>query len=367
MERVRVRDIGLNLGVLEPGPKNSILDVEGVKVGHCTLIRGKGKLIPGRGPVRTGVTVIFPHGENPFKLKVRACSHVINGFGKPIGLIQLNELGELETPIALTNTLNVGLVADAIVQYMLDLNPDIGVSTGSVNPVVLECNDSYLNDIRGRHVKYEHVYEAIRNASSTHMDEGAIGAGTGMSAFEFKGGIGTASRRLPKRLGGYTVGALVLSNFGRREDLKIGGVPVGLELKDYGRSRIPQSGGSIVMVLATDAPLSARQLGRLAKRATHGLARTGSYSSNGSGDFAIAFSTAVKIPHYKDKLEFEERKVHDSYLSPLFKAAAEAVEEAIINSLFKAVTVEGRDNHIRYAIPLDKVVEILEKYGRLKR
>jgi len=367
LERCRLRDLGLKVGYFDPGPYNSICDVSGVKVGHYTLIKGRGKLIPGEGPVRTGVTVILPHDGNPFKLKVRAASIVINGFGKPIGLIQLNELGQLETPIALTNTLNVGIVADAIIEYMLQLNPDIGVTTGSVNPVVLECNDSYLNDIRGRHVKHEHVFKAIKNAKSGLIEEGAVGAGTGMSAFEFKGGIGTASRKLPSKFGGYTIGALVLSNFGRREDLTILGVPVGWELRDYMRSIIPQSGGSIVMIIATDAPLSHRQLRRLAVRATHGLARTGSYSSHGSGDFVVAFSTAIKIPHYSDEKVHSENILIDSALSPLFKAASEAVEEAIINSLLKAVTMDGRDDHIRHALPIEDLIEIMAKYGRLKR
>lgn len=367
MERCRLRDLGLKIGYLDTGPCNSICDVSGVKVGHYTIIKGKGKLIPGEGPIRTGVTVILPHEGNLFKLKVRAASVVINGFGKPIGLIQLNELGQLETPIALTNTLNVGLVADAIIDYMLQLNPDIGVTTGSVNPVVLECNDSYLNDIRGRHVKHEHVLEAIKSAKSDLVEEGVVGAGTGMSTFEFKGGIGTASRRLPSSLGGYTVGTLVLSNFGRRVDLIICGVPVGWELKDYMRSRAPQSGGSIVMIIATDAPLNHRQLRRLAMRATHGLARTGSCSSHGSGDFVVAFSTAIKIPHYTEEKIRSESVLIDSALSPLFRAVSEAVEEAIINSLLKAVTMDGRDDHIRYALPIEALIEIMVEYGRLKK
>lgn len=363
---MRVRDIGLKIGFFEPGATNSIVDVKGVSVGHCTLISGEGKLIPGKGPVRTGVTVIFPHEDkNVFKNKVFASSYVINGFGKPIGLVQLNELGQLETPIALTNTLNVGLVADAIIEYMLDLNTDIGVTTGTVNPVVLECNDGFLNDIRGRHVKHEHVYEAIKNVSCDRVLEGAVGAGTGMSCFEFKGGIGSASRKLPKEVGGYTIGVLVLSNFGRRIDLTIAGIPVGLELKDYGVSKL-QLHGSIVIIIATDAPLTPRQLNRLAKRATHGLARTGSYSSHGSGDFVVAFSNAHKIPHYGDFIVYELKMFNENYLSYLFRAVVEAVEEAILNSMFMAETIIGRDGNIRYAIPIDKVVDILVKYNVLK-
>ncbi|MEM2137123.1 MAG: P1 family peptidase [Candidatus Methanomethylicia archaeon] len=352
---------------MDTGKYNSIVDVYGVRVGHCTLICGEGKLIPGKGPVRTGVTVIFPHNDdNVFKSKVPASSFVINGFGKPIGLIQLNELGQLETPIALTNTLNVGIVADAIIEYMLNLNPDIGVTTGTVNPVVLECNDGFLNDIRGRHVKHEHVFEAVKNASSNVLDEGNVGAGTGMSCFEFKGGIGSASRRLPKDVGGYTVGVLVLSNFGRRRDLIISGVPVGLELKDYGVSK-PQNGGSIVIIIATDAPLTSRQLHRLAKRVAHGLARTGSYSSHGSGDFVVAFSTAYRIPHYEDSLTYGISILSEGYMSYLFRAVVEAVEEAVLNSMFMAETMVGRDGNVRYAIPIDRVISLLEKHGVIKR
>jgi len=367
LSRIRVRDFGLKIGFLEPGPTNSIVDVRGVMVGHCTLISGEGRLIPGKGPVRTGVTVIFPHEDkNVFKNKVFASSYIINGFGKPVGLAQLNELGQLETPIALTNTLNIGIVADAIIEFMLDLNPDIGVTTGTVNPVVLECNDGFLNDIRGRHVKREHVYEAIRNASSASVLEGAVGAGTGMSCFEFKGGIGSSSRRIPRDVGGYTVGVLVLSNFGRRTDLMISGVPVGLELKDYG-ARGFQGDGSIVIIVATDAPLTPRQLNRLAKRATHGLARTGSYSSHGSGDFVVAFSNAYKIPHYGESITYNVNIMSEEYISYLFRAVVEAVEEAILNSMFMAENMIGRDNHIRYAIPIEKVEEILVRYNVLKR
>jgi D-aminopeptidase len=361
--RVKVRDIGLKIGVFDTGVSNSIVDVKGVMVGHCTIIEGEGKLIPGKGPIRTGVTVIFPHEDrNVFKSKVVASSFVINGFGKPIGLAQLNELGQLETPIALTNTLNVGIVADAIIEYMLSLNPDIGVSTGTVNPVVLECNDGFLNDIRGRHVKHEHVFKAIENASSNPVVEGGVGAGTGMSCFEFKGGIGSASRVLPKEAGGYIVGALVLSNFGRREDLTIAGIPVGLKLKDYG-VRGGDGSGSIVVIVATDAPLTARQLHRLAKRATHGIARTGGYSSHGSGDFVVAFSTANRIPHYEESPTRELLVLSEGCMSYLFKATVEAVEEAILNSMFMAETMVGRDNHVRYALPIDLVVDLLEKHG----
>ncbi len=365
MDRPRARDLGIIIGELAPGPYNSITDVKGVRVGHVTIIRGKGKLRPGKGPVRTGVTVILPHEGNLFKEKVRAACYVINGFAKPIGLIQVHELGLLESPIAITNTLNVGIVADALIQYMLDLNPDIGVTTGTVNPVVLECNDGYLNDIRGRHVRHEHVYEAIETAKGGPVKEGCVGAGTGMIAFEFKAGVGTASRRVPTEAGGYIVGALVVSNFGRREDLRIDGVPVGRELASICRIYRRRE-GSIIVIIATDAPLTSRQLRRLCKRATHGIARVGGISHHYSGDIVVAFSTAYRVPHYHRLASQKIETLREESLSLLFRAAVEAVEEAIVNSLLKATTMDGRDNHVCYAIPIDQLVEILRRYGRLK-
>ncbi|MBO8174140.1 MAG: P1 family peptidase [Thermococcus sp.] len=361
---MKAPDLGIKIGFYEHGKRNSITDVKGIKVGHVTLIQGEGKLIPGKGPIRTGVTVILPHEGNIFKEKLLASVFVMNGYAKPVGLTQIRELGTIETPIALTNTLSVYTVADALTDYMLEQNEDIGVTTGSVNPVVLECNDSYLNDLRGKHVKKEHVFEAIKNASE-NFEEGSVGAGTGMSSFEFKGGIGSSSRVVEIEGKKYTVGALVLNNFGKREDLTIAGVPVGWELRDYpGRGK--PSKGSIIMILATDAPLTARQLYRLAKRAVVGLARTGGYAYHGSGDIALAFSTAQRIKHYQRE-EFEIKMLPDARLNRLFKAAAEATEEAIINSLLQAKTMTGRDNHIRYALPHDKLIEIMKKYGRLEK
>ncbi|MCD6369745.1 MAG: P1 family peptidase [Thermoproteales archaeon] len=362
MERPRIRDLGVKIGFFPTGPRNNIADVEGVTVGHCTLIKGKGKLVPGKGPVRTGVTVILPHGGNVFKEKVVAASYIINGFSKPVGLIQVEELGVIETPIALTNTLNIGLVADAIIEYSLIHNEDIGVTTGSVNPLVLECNDSFLNDIRGRHVKREHVFQAIENSCEDFV-EGAVGAGTGMIAFEFKAGIGSSSRRLPGKYGGYTIGALVLSNFGRRENLVIKNAPVGLELKDYKRIFKPLDLGSIIVVLATDAPLTYRQLKRVAKRAAHGIARVGGCSLHGSGDVVVAFSTANRILHYPKKLEIEFKCIPDVKLSPLLHATVECVEEAILNSILRAETMDGRDNRVVHAIPVDILTSILTKYN----
>jgi len=355
--RARARELGLEIGMLPHGSKNAISDVNGVKVGHCSIVRGEGNLIPGKGPVRTGVTAVIPHPSNIYKEKVPAASFVMNGYGKSIGLVQVEEFGVLETPILLTSTLCTWKAADALVQYMLDQNEDIGVTTGSVNPVVMECNDSYLNDLRGRHVGADHVMKALEKASET-FELGSVGAGTGMVAFEFKGGIGTSSRVVEVGREEFTIGSLVLSNFGRREDLTINGIRIGLMLKDYGHRKLRKVKGSIIMLLATDAPLLYRQLKRLAKRAIMGLARTGGKSYNGSGDIVLAFSTNYTIPHYgRERLKVEVLK--DASLNPLFAAAAEATEEAIIDSLFTAETMVGRDNHVVDALPTEKVVELL--------
>ena len=361
--RPRVRELGIEIGVIPTGDRNTISDVKGVKVGHCTLIRGEGELVPGKGPVRTGVTAVIPHPGNIYKEKVPAASFVMNGYGKSVGLIQVEEFGVLETPIILTSTLCTWKAADALVQYMLDQNEDIGVTTGSVNPVVMECNDSYLNDLRGRHVEAEHVFEALEKASD-EFELGSVGAGTGMVAFEFKGGIGTSSRVVDVEGEEFTVGSLVLSNFGRREDLTINGVPVGLLLRDYGHRKL-RTKGSIIMLVATDAPLTHRQLKRLARRAIIGLARAGGKSYNGSGDIVLAFSIGYRIPHYgKEKIRVDVLK--DSLMNSLFAAAIESVEEAIIDSLFTSETMEGRDHHVVDAIPSEKVVDILKSRKALR-
>ena len=353
--RPRAREVGVEIGLLETGRSNSITDVEGISVGHVTLIKGSGGLIPGKGPIRTGVTAILPHEGNLFKEKVPAGSFVMNGFGKSIGLVQMREFGNLETPILLTNTLNVSIVADGLIEYMLQQNEDIGVTTGSVNPVVMECNDQYLNDLRGRHVKREHVLQAL-NEASKEVEEGAIGAGTGMSAFKFKGGIGTSSRIAEILEEEYTVGSLALTNFGRREDLIIRGVHVGRELGNPPAEEVKD--GSLIVILATDAPLSSRQLGRLAKRSVVGATRTGAQSYNTSGDIFVAFSTANKIPHYAEA-RLQAQYLPDRFLNSLFKACAEATEEAIVNSLFRARTMDGRDDHVREALPMEKLLQIL--------
>lgn len=360
--RPRTRDIGLKVGVLPAGPLNAITDVQGVLVGHTTLIRGEN--------VRTGVTAILPHNGNLFREKVPGAVFVGNGFGKLAGSTQVNELGEIETPILLTSTLSVPRVADYLMDYMLALPGNEQVQ--SINPLVAETNDGYLNDIRGRHISRDDVFAAIKGAKSGAVDEGSVGAGTGTVAFGFKGGIGTASRRLPARLGGFTVGVLVQSNFGGV--LTINGAPVGQELGRYylkDELSTPQSNpdGSIIMVVATDAPVDARNLRRMASRAMLGLARTGGSGSNGSGDYVIAFSTApevrVRVPTQRDgNLTRDLKTLSNDAMSPLFLAVIEATEEAIYNSLFRATTVSGK-GHTVEALPMDRTVDILRKHGLL--
>jgi D-aminopeptidase len=357
--RPRAREVGVITGILPPGPLNAITDVPGVRVGHATIIRGEN--------VRTGVTAILPHEGNLFREKVPAAIYVGNGFGKLMGSTQVNELGELETPILLTNTLNVPKVADALIEYMLALPGNENVR--SINPVVAETNDGYLNDIRGRHVQKDDVVAALRNARSGPVEEGSVGAGTGTIAFGFKGGIGTASRLLPKPLGGYTVGVVVQSNFGGV--LTINGAPVGRELGQYFLKEAleTKSGdGSIIIVVATDAPLEARNLRRLAMRAMLGLARTGSPSTNGSGDYAIAFSTAKenRVRAMGDETERLMKSLTNEAMSPLFQAVVEATEEAIYNSLFRATTMKGQADRVVEALPLDRTLEILRRYGALQ-
>lgn len=372
--RPRAREAGVKTGLLPTGPLNAITDVAGVLVGHTTLSWGEGALVPGAGPVRTGVTAIKPHPGNLFRDKVTAAVHVINGFGKSAGLPQVEELGTIETPILLTNTLSVGQASDALVGYMLDQNPDIGISTvGTVNPLVGECNDGYLNDIRGRHVKAEHVCAALDAATGGPVVEGAVGGGTGMSCYGFKGGIGTASRvaRAGETGSPYTLGALVQANFGSRRHLTIKGVPVGEALAGWEGAKpgagAPLESGSIMIVLATDAPLTSRQLKRVARRAAGGLARTGSAFGNGSGDFVIAFTTANRVPYDAgESLLRYERLPDDSHVfSLLFTATVEAVEEAVLNALFAADTVVGRDYHVRYGLPIDEVLDILRRHAAL--
>lgn len=309
------------------GERDLITDVPGVKVGHVTLKEGD---------IHTGVTAVLPHGGNCFQDKVMAGVSVINGFGKSVGLIQIQELGTIETPILLTNTLSVGTACEELTRYMLEGNPDIGVTTGTVNCVVTECNDGRLNDIRGLHVRPEHVREALANAGE-NFEEGAVGGGTGMVCLGLKGGIGSASRRVEVDGQTYTVGALVMSNFGAPGNLIIGGKHYDTNL---GRDERKDE-GSIIMLLATDIPLNERQLSRLAKRSMVALGRVGSYCGNGSGDIAIAFTTANRLPHYSEKNILETKMFYDENIDRVFVAGVEAVEEAIISSLYHAETTTG--------------------------
>lgn len=357
-ERQRARDLGIKPGILTPGPLNAITDVEGVQVGHSTIIKDDN--------IRTGVTMILPHGGDLFKSRVPAAVYVGNGFGKALGFTQIRELGEIETPVGLTNTLSIHTVANGITDYVLRQpgNEDVR----SVNPVVGETNDGWLNDIRGRHVTMQHVFEAIENASPGRVEEGSVGAGTGTSALGFKGGIGTSSRQLPEKYGGYTVGVLVQSNFGGV--LTINGAPVGEELKNhYMVSAVPYDvDGSVMIIVATDAPLHSRNLERLAKRAFLGISKVGGFASNGSGDYVIAFSTSedVRIDTEKKEPTQTYTELENSATTPLFLAAVEATEEAILNSLFMATTVTGDRGHEQKALPVPKVLEIMKKYNLLE-
>jgi D-aminopeptidase len=353
-QRLRARDLGVKPGVFAPGTLNAITDVAGVKVGQTTIIEGDS--------VRTGITAILPHGGNLFQDRVPAALHVGNGFGKLLGVTQLRELGELETPILLTCTLCVWKAADAMVDWLL-VQPGMQ-NVRSINPVVAETNDGTLNAIRSRPIRPEHVRAALESASIGAVAEGSVGAGAGTVAFGWKGGIGTSSRVLPASLGHWTVGVLVQSNFGGV--LQIMGAPVGKELGQYSFKNAGQTpgelgDGSIVMIVATDAPLSDRNLERLAARAIMGLSRTGSAASNGSGDYAIAFSTNAKVRRASNARQIATEELANEEMTGLFQAAVEATEEAIYNSLFMATTVSG-NGHTIQALPLDSVKVILDKY-----
>jgi D-aminopeptidase len=368
--RPRASDLGLKIGVLPSGPLDAITDVAGVEVGHTTIIRGDN--------IRTGVTAVLPHPGNLYREKVPGAIFVGNGFGKLAGSTQVEEMGDIETPVLLTSTTSVPRAADALISYMLALPGNEDVL--SINPVVGETNDGYLSDIRGRHLTPDDVFAAVKNAKGGPVEEGDVGAGTGTIAFSWKGGIGTSSRHLPANLGGYTVGVLVQTNFGGV--LTIAGAPVGQELGQYylrrelqtrsgpvngGGTVRDKADGSCMIVLSTDAPLEARNLKRLAARALLGVARTGSSASNGSGDYAIAFSTAPQVRiHANDKAPTRNAEVMtNDAMSPLFEAAIEATEEAVYNSMFKATTMSG-NGHTVEALPMEKTVEILKEHRVIK-
>ena len=337
----RIRDYNIVIGSFQTGKRNAITDVEGVKVGHVTLDNKE---------VKTGVTVILPHSRNLFREKLFAAAHVINGFGKSMGTIQIQELGTIETPIALTNTLSIGEAGSALIDYMLETNEDIGITTGTVNPVVCECNDGFLNDIRGKHVKKHHVREAIKN-TDVSFKEGAVGAGTGMSCYELKGGIGSASRIIRFGDKTYSIGVLVLTNMGKKGELIINGRALGQELiqKDPAQKGQPDD-GSVIIILATDIPLTERQLNRVCKRAIVGLNRTGSHLDNGSGEIVIGFTTANCVQHYRKEILNAVWFLHENEIDHVFRAVVEGTEEAILNSMITAEQTIGRDSNRRQSL-----------------
>ena len=362
---INLRDLGWSCGKYETGEKNAITDVPEVSVGHITLIEGNGYLVPGKGPIRTGVTVILPHGGNIFREKVPAGVFVANGFGKTTGIPQILETRYLETPIALTTTLNVGIVYDALVSFAIRNSPEIGITTGSVNPVVTECFDGYLNDIQGRHVKETHVVEAITRAKPDKLLQGNVGAGTGMQVFGLKSGIGTASRIIPREKidteEPYHIGTLVLPNFGEFQDFNFYGTEMAsiLDQEKYfptgdEKWMTKAGGGSIIVVIATNLPLNGHQLSRLAYRGAFGIARTGSILSHRSGDFVVAFSTQNAFVHGTQDPLIKKLLINENspVISDIFRATIDSVQEAIYNAMLAAETLVGRDNHIRVALDL---------------
>ena len=368
--RHRARELGLYFGTGTPGPYNAITDVGGVRVGHCTIVSGHGKLVVGQGPARTGVTALMPvtskyPEESIFLQRVPAAGFVLNGAGEMSGLTQVQEWGLLETPIVLTNTLSVGTAYQAVVEHMIKEVPGIGQEHDTVIPVVGECDDSWLNDIAGNHVKPLHVHEALQRAIAREgagpVDEGAVGSGSGMTSFDFAGGIGTSSRVLKADEGGFTVGVLVQSNFGRLADLRLGGVPLGMVLADDFK-RVHKRGGdygSIIVIVATDAPLLPHQLARVAKRAALGIGRTGSGAAHGSGEIVLAFSTANRLPRTSARRIQRMEVLSDEHIDPVFRATIDCVEEAIANAICMTGDVVGVNNHSVPGLPLDRVREVV--------
>lgn len=375
-QKIRLRDlVSGEFSRLPTGKLNAISDVAGVKIGHVTRIEGEGELIEGVKPIRTGVTAILPHGGNLFEEKVEGGVCSLNGFGKATGFEQIRTRGTIETPIILSNTINIARVSDALIGYMLKQNPEIGLTSGTINPVVGECNDGFLNDIRGRHIHEEHVWAAIENAQEHNTEEGCIGAGTGVSCYHFKGGIGTSSRVIENGGETFTLGALVQTNMGQRAELTFLGTPLGKHLQREflpfagagSKQGLVERGGSIMMVIATDAPLDSRQLGRVAQRAGFGLARTGTVSHDQSGDFVIAFSTTNRSAHVPTVTSANVNRIPEggTLMDALFLAAVEAIEEAILNALVTATDMTGRDGNILYALPHDALTHWLGHYHRL--
>jgi D-aminopeptidase len=361
-KRKRARELGIQIGRFQPGRRNAITDVKGVRVGHCTLIEGEGELKPGTGPVRTGVTAILPTSGNTFQDRVVGSGFILNGAGEVSGLTQVMEWGLIETPIILTNTHAVGTCSEAVVRYMVEQNPGIGDHHDVVIPLVGECDDSWLNDVAGHHVRAEHVRAALADASDGPVAEGSVGGGTGMMTCDFKAGIGTASRKLPAELGGFTVGVLVMSNFGSMVDLQIEGVPLGRILDaEFAEARRERNDGSIIAVVATNAPLLPHGVGRLCKRVALGIGRAGSYAAHGSGEIVVGFSTANKIPRQAPRMVYRMNILLDQHMNPLYKAAAEATEEAILNALCMADTMTGHSGHVAPALPLARIRTLLAR------
>lgn len=340
MTNKKVGDYDIKIGKFPTGNNNSITDVKGVKVGHTTL---------NEGHINTGVTAILPHEGNIFKEKLIAACHVINGFGKTTGLIQIEELGTIETPLILTNTLSVGVAHEALVRYMLNQNDDIGDTTGTINPIICECNDGEINDIRGLYVRQEHIYEALEKCD-VEFDEGNIGAGTGMICYGLKGGIGSSSRVVELGENLYTIGIIVLTNFGLLEDFILNGKRIGLELTNKINADRKEDKGSIIAILATDIPLSSRQLKRVVKRIHPGISRTGSYTGNTSGEVAIGFSTANRIKHYEESTVVNIQVINENIMNDIFKATVEATEEAILNSLISSLSSVDRKGNKIYSL-----------------
>jgi D-aminopeptidase len=361
--RARLRDLGFGLGRFPTGKWNAITDVEGVRVGHSTIIQGEGKLEVGKGPVRTGVTAIVPDPDM-FNDRMLAGSFVLNGAGEVSGLTQVTEWGLLETPILLTNTMAVGKVSDAAVKWMTKHFPMIGTEADVVIPLVGECDDSWLNDAVGRHVRSEHVYRAIEQASSGRVGEGSVGAGTGMVTCDFKAGIGTSSRRVAVENGGeYTLGVLVQSNFGVMRSLRVSGIPIGEILEpEFGLERRLHNAGSIITIIATDAPLLPSQLSRLCKRSALGIGRVGSFAAHGSGEILVGFSTANKVPRETTLMTAKIEVLLDNACDNLYEAVVECTEEAIVNSMCMADEMRGQSDHVAPALPLDPLREILAEY-----
>jgi D-aminopeptidase len=360
--RARLRDLGFSVGRIPTGDGNAITDVAGVRVGHTTLVWGDGPLEVGKGPVRTGVTAVIPHAD-VFENRVVAGGFVLNGAGEVSGLTQVQEWGLLETPILLTNTLAVGKVSDAAVKWMTKRWPKIGSEDDVVIPLVGECDDSWLNDAVGRHVRSEHVYKAIEQATGGKVAEGSVGAGTGLVTCDFKAGIGTSSRRVAVEGASYIVGILVQSNFGVMRSLRVDGAPVGELLEPtFGEPRRERNAGSIITVIATDAPLLSPQLVRLCKRAALGIGRIGSFAAHGSGEIVVAFSTANRVPRETSKMTATLEVLLDEACDPLYEAVVECTEEAIVNALCMADDMKGQSGHLAPALPLDRLSEILRSY-----